>query len=165
MTQALLPGLLAQTSATVAPLNGLLNQAKEALRALVCKGGRPDDALMETHQASAHRVVLVRDLCSGADSDAGLGRAAGRRCALWRDRATDPSDRLWRIPVANHRRNSDESRRDRTPWGHGPKRRRACRSGDSCADHRRQYPRRPQPTGESNASQSWPRHIRGHRAR
>ncbi len=56
MTQALLPGLLAQTSATVAPLNGLLNQAKEALRALVCKGGRPDDALMETHQASAHAL-------------------------------------------------------------------------------------------------------------
>ena len=56
MSQAILPGLLAQTSAAVPPVNAVLGQAKEAVRALVCTGGRPDDALIEAHQSAAHAL-------------------------------------------------------------------------------------------------------------
>jgi (2S)-methylsuccinyl-CoA dehydrogenase len=59
MTQALLPGLIAQTSAALAPLNQLLDRAKDALRAQVCKGGRPDDALIESHQSAAHTLAWL----------------------------------------------------------------------------------------------------------
>ncbi len=56
MPQAILPGLLAQTSAAVPQANAVLGQAKEAVRALVCKRGRPDDALIEAHQSAAHAL-------------------------------------------------------------------------------------------------------------
>ena len=56
MTDALLPGLLAQTSAALAPLDALLTQAKQSMRALVCTDGRPDDALIEVHQSGTHAL-------------------------------------------------------------------------------------------------------------
>ncbi len=59
MSKALLPGLLAQTSAALAPLTQHLDRAKDAVRALVCKDGRPDGALVETHQTAAHALAWL----------------------------------------------------------------------------------------------------------
>ncbi len=54
MTKAILPDLLALTSAALAPVDRLLEQAKSKLHDMVFMDDRPDDALMEANQSATH---------------------------------------------------------------------------------------------------------------
>ncbi len=56
MTQTILSDLLALTAASLEPAQTLLDQATGNLRDLVCKDGRPDGELLETHQSATHAL-------------------------------------------------------------------------------------------------------------
>ncbi|WP_224823992.1 acyl-CoA dehydrogenase family protein [Cognatishimia sp. MH4019] len=56
---ALLPDLLSLTGAAIAPVEEVLNKAKEALRALVTKDGRVSGGLIEANQTAAHGLAWL----------------------------------------------------------------------------------------------------------
>jgi (2S)-methylsuccinyl-CoA dehydrogenase len=54
-----LPGLLATTAATIAPLRALLEAAKDCVRDKVMIDGRPSGALVEAEQTAAHGLAWL----------------------------------------------------------------------------------------------------------
>jgi (2S)-methylsuccinyl-CoA dehydrogenase len=54
-----LPGLLATTAATIAPLRALLEAAKDCVRDKVMVDGRPSGALIEAEQTAAHGLAWL----------------------------------------------------------------------------------------------------------
>jgi (2S)-methylsuccinyl-CoA dehydrogenase len=59
MTQALVPDLLARTEQALAPVEGLLEQAREQLRGMCMAEGKVSADLLETSQGAAHGLAWL----------------------------------------------------------------------------------------------------------
>ncbi|TCP60044.1 (2S)-methylsuccinyl-CoA dehydrogenase [Rhodovulum bhavnagarense] len=58
-SNALFPDLLDKTEAALAPVNAVLDDAREAVRALVTEDGRISGRLVEAHQGAAHGLAWL----------------------------------------------------------------------------------------------------------
>lgn len=54
---SILPGLIGLTSASIAPLEAMLDRTKSIVRDMVSEGGRVSGALLEEHQTAAHGLA------------------------------------------------------------------------------------------------------------
>ena len=79
----ILPDLLTLTGAAVAPVEAILETARDHVRDLVVADGRVSGALVEQNQFAAHGLAWLATYVEIVAADAALGRDTGRRRHLW----------------------------------------------------------------------------------